>query len=44
MTTSQYDRYTTAYDISNGYYWLKEDRDDDDPTNDVRQSGEVSLL
>ena len=35
MTTSQYDRYTTAYDISNGYYWLKEDRDDDDPTSDV---------
>ena len=23
MTTSQYDRYTTAYDISNSYYWLK---------------------
>ena len=35
MTTSQYDRYTTAYDISNGYFWLKEDRDDDDPTSDV---------
>ena len=35
MTTSQYDRYTTAYDISNGNYWLKEDRDDDDPTSDV---------
>ena len=35
MTTSQYDRYTTSYDISHGAWGLKEDRDDDDPTSDV---------
>ena len=35
MTTSQYDRYSTAYDISHGAWGLKEDRDDDDPTSDV---------
>ena len=35
MTTSQYDRYSTSYDIANGAWGLKEHRDDDDPTSDV---------
>ena len=35
MTTSQYDRYATSYDIANGAWGLKEHRDDDDPTSDV---------
>ena len=35
MTTSQYDRYSTSYDIAHGAWGLKEHRDDDDPTSDV---------
>ena len=35
MTTSQYDRYATSYDIAHGAWGLKEHRDDDDPTSDV---------
>ena len=35
MTTSQYDRYTQAYDVAHGAWGLKEHRDDDDPTSDV---------
>ena len=35
MTTSQYDRYSAAYDVANGMWWMEEHRDDDDPTSDV---------
>jgi len=35
MTTSQYDRYTMAYDIAHGAWGWDNDRRDDNPTSDV---------
>ena len=35
MTTTQYDRYTAAYDVSHGYWSWDNDRRDDDQLNEI---------